>query len=161
KLIAAGLECSIEAGAGAEAGFRDEAYREVGVEPTADKGALLSGADVVFKVQPPTVSEVGLLKKGALLISFLQPSTQGPVLQALATARRLGAVVESYDVRPAVKEEVQSLGARFLELELEAQEGEGGYARAQSDEFLQKQRELLTDRVSASDVVVTTAAIPG
>jgi NAD(P) transhydrogenase subunit alpha len=82
-------------------------------------------------------------------------------LQAIATARRLGAVVEAYDVRPAVKEEVQSLGARFLELELEAQEGEGGYASAQSEEFLQKQRQVLTERVGASDVVVTTAAIPG
>ena len=66
-----------------------------------------------------------------------------------------------YDVRPAVKEEVQSLGARFLELDLEAQEGEGGYARAQSEEFLNKQRELLSERVGASDVVVTTAAVPG
>jgi NAD(P) transhydrogenase subunit alpha len=82
-------------------------------------------------------------------------------LQAIATARRLGAVVEAYDVRPAVREEVQSLGARFLEFELEAQEGQGGYAGAQSEEFLQKQRELLTERVGASDVVVTTAAIPG
>jgi len=237
KLVAAGLEVSLEAGAGRLAGFRDEAYREVGVELAAEKGALLSAADVVFKVQAPDVQEVGLLKKDALLISFLQPATQGPIiealarqgvtafslellprisraqsmdalssqgslagykgvlmaanrlgkyfpmlmsaagtipparvlvlgagvagLQAIATARRLGAVVEAYDVRPAVKEEVQSLGARFLELELEAQEGEGGYARAQSDEFLQKQRELLTERVSASDVVVTTAAIPG
>ena len=62
-------------------------------------------------------------------------------LQAIATARRLGAVVEAYDVRPAVKEEVKSLGATFLELELEAQEGQGGYAREQSEEFLTRQRE--------------------
>jgi NAD(P) transhydrogenase subunit alpha len=237
KLIAAGLDCSVEAGAGAAASFRDDAYREVGVDLATEKRATLSAADVVFKVQPPTVSEVALLKSGAMLISFLQPATQGHViealarqgvtafslellprisraqsmdalssqgslagykavlmaanrlgryfpmlmsaagtipparvlvlgagvagLQAIATARRLGAVVEAYDVRPAVREEVQSLGARFLELELEAQEGEGGYARAQSEEFLQKQRELLTERVGASDVVVTTAAIPG
>jgi NAD(P) transhydrogenase subunit alpha len=82
-------------------------------------------------------------------------------LQAIATARRLGAVVEAYDVRPAVKEEVRSLGATFLELELEAQEGQGGYAREQSEEFLTRQRELLSERVAAADVVVTTAAIPG
>jgi NAD(P) transhydrogenase subunit alpha len=82
-------------------------------------------------------------------------------LQAIATARRLGAVVEAYDVRPAVKEEVKSLGAKFLELELEAQEGQGGYAREQSEEFLDRQRQLLTERVAAADVVLTTAAIPG
>jgi NAD(P) transhydrogenase subunit alpha len=82
-------------------------------------------------------------------------------LQAIATARRLGAVVEAYDVRPASKDEVKSLGATFLELELESQEGQGGYAREQSEDFLSKQRELLTDRVAAADVVITTAAIPG
>jgi NAD(P) transhydrogenase subunit alpha len=82
-------------------------------------------------------------------------------LQAIATARRLGAVVEAYDVRPAVKDEVHSLGATFLELPLEAQEGTGGYAREQSEDFLRRQRELLGDRVAASDVVITTAAIPG
>jgi NAD(P) transhydrogenase subunit alpha len=64
-------------------------------------------------------------------------------------------------VRPAVKEEVKSLGATFLELELEAQEGQGGYAREQSEEFLTRQREMLTERVGAADVVITTAAIPG
>lgn len=82
-------------------------------------------------------------------------------LQAIATARRLGAVVEAFDVRPAVKEEVKSLGARFVELELEAQEGSGGYAREQSEEFLARQRELVGEHVAASDVVITTAAIPG
>jgi NAD(P) transhydrogenase subunit alpha len=82
-------------------------------------------------------------------------------LQAIATSRRLGAVVEAYDVRPAVKDEVHSLGATFLELPLEAQEGTGGYAREQSEDFLRRQRELLGDRVAASDVVITTAAIPG
>jgi NAD(P) transhydrogenase subunit alpha len=82
-------------------------------------------------------------------------------LQAVATAHRLGAVVEAYDVRPAVKEEVKSLGATFLELKLSAEAGEGGYAREQSEEFLVKQREMLTERVKAADVVITTAAIPG
>src|SRR5207244_9142283 len=82
-------------------------------------------------------------------------------LQAIATARRLGAIVEAFDVRPAVKEEVKSLGATFIELPLQAQEGQGGYAREQSPEFLRRQQELLGDRVAAADVVITTAAVPG
>jgi NAD(P) transhydrogenase subunit alpha len=82
-------------------------------------------------------------------------------LQAIATARRLGAVVSAYDVRPAVKEEVQSLGATFIELALEGQQGEGGYAHEQSEEFLRKQRELIGEHVAKSDVVITTAAVPG
>jgi NAD(P) transhydrogenase subunit alpha len=82
-------------------------------------------------------------------------------LQAIATARRLGAVVSAYDVRPAVKEEVESLGATFIELPLETQEGEGGYAKEQSEEFLRKQRELIGEHIAKSDVVITTAAVPG
>jgi NAD(P) transhydrogenase subunit alpha len=84
-------------------------------------------------------------------------------LQAIATAKRLGAKVEAYDVRPAVKDQIQSLGARFVELPLDTSdaEGAGGYARAQSDEFLAKQRELLGARVKLADAVVTTAAVPG
>jgi NAD(P) transhydrogenase subunit alpha len=82
-------------------------------------------------------------------------------LQAIATARRLGAVVEGYDVRAAAAEEVRSLGATFVELELETQEGAGGYAKEQSEDFLRKQRELIGEHVAASDVVITTAAIPG
>ncbi len=82
-------------------------------------------------------------------------------LQAIATARRLGAQVRAYDVRAAAKEEVQSLGAAFVELELESQEGAGGYAREQSEEFLARQRELIGNEVAAADVVITTAAVPG
>ena len=82
-------------------------------------------------------------------------------LQAIATARRLGAVVEGYDVRAAAAEEVRSLGATFVELELETQEGTGGYAKEQSEDFLARQRELIGKHVAASDVVITTAAIPG
>ena len=82
-------------------------------------------------------------------------------LQAIATARRLGAVVEGYDVRAAAAEEVRSLGATFVELELETQEGAGGYAKEQSEDFLRRQRELIGTHVAASDVVITTAAIPG
>ena len=84
-------------------------------------------------------------------------------LQAIATARRLGAVVEAYDLRPAVREQVESLGARFVALELEAKDAEtaGGYARAQGEDFYRRQRELLARRVAAADVVITTALVPG
>lgn len=84
-------------------------------------------------------------------------------LQAIATARRLGAVVQAYDVRPAVKEQVESVGARFVELPLETEgaEGKGGYARALDESFYQRQRELMAKVVAESDVVITTAAIPG
>jgi len=237
KLIAASLEVSVESGAGAAAYFPDDAYEKAGVKVVKTADALLKDADAVLKVQAPAPNEIGLLKSGAVLISFLQPSTQADVvralakrgvtafslellprisraqsmdalssqasaagykavllaagrlgkffpmmmtaagtvaparvlvmgagvagLQAIATARRLGAVVSAYDVRPAVKEEVQSLGATFIELALESQQGEGGYAREQSEEFLRKQRELIGEHVAKSDVVITTAAVPG
>ena len=233
-LVKAGLQVTIETGAGTSAFFSDAAYIDVGANVTDAATAL--GSDAVLKVQPPTPEEVGRLHTGAVLISFLQPATNADAvkalakqkvsafsldlvprisraqsmdalssqagiagyksvllaanhlpkffpllmtaagtvaparvlvmgagvagLQAIATSRRLGAVVEAYDVRPAVKDEVHSLGATFLELPLEAQEGTGGYAREQSEDFL-RQRELLGDRVAASDVVITTAAIPG
>ena len=84
-------------------------------------------------------------------------------LQAIACARRLGGVVSAYDVRPAVKEQIQSLGGRFVELPMETGEAQdiSGYAREQSQEFYQRQRELLAKVVSDSDVVITTAVIPG
>jgi NAD(P) transhydrogenase subunit alpha len=84
-------------------------------------------------------------------------------LQAISTARRLGAKVEAYDVRPAVKEQVQSLGAKFVELPLESGDAEdkGGYARAQDEAFYKRQREMMLKVVAASDVVITTALIPG
>ena len=84
-------------------------------------------------------------------------------LQAISSARRLGAKVEAYDVRPAVKEQVQSLGARFLELPLESADAEdkGGYAKAQDESFYRRQREMMLKVVAASDVVITTALIPG
>ena len=84
-------------------------------------------------------------------------------LQAIASSRRLGAKVEAYDVRPAVKEQIESLGAKFVELPLETagSEDQGGYAKAQDETFYQRQRELLARTVAASAVVITTAAIPG
>jgi NAD(P) transhydrogenase subunit alpha len=84
-------------------------------------------------------------------------------LQAIATARRLGAVVEAYDVRPATREQIQSLGAKYVDLALEAQDAqdEGGYARAMDESFYRRQREVMARVVAASDVVISTAAIPG
>ena len=82
-------------------------------------------------------------------------------LQAIATARRLGAVVSAYDVRTAAAEEVKSLGATFVSLDLEALEGTGGYAREMTDDRAARQRELLTPFLAASDAVITTAAVPG
>ncbi|MGH9602387.1 MAG: Re/Si-specific NAD(P)(+) transhydrogenase subunit alpha [Terriglobales bacterium] len=84
-------------------------------------------------------------------------------LQAIGTARRLGAVVEAYDTRPAVKEQVESLGGKFAELALETQDAEdkGGYAKAQSDEFYRKQQEMMGRYVMAADVVIPTALVPG
>lgn len=237
KLIAAHLDVAIESGAGVAAYLTDQVFEQAGVSVVAGEAALLKDADVVLKVQAPAADEIQLLKKDAVLISFLQPATQGDIvkalakqgvtafslelvprisraqsmdalssqasaagykavliaaarlgkffpmmmtaagtvaparvlvmgagvagLQAIATARRLGAVVSAYDVRPAVKDEVRSLGATFIELPLETQEGEGGYAREQSEEFLRKQRELIGEHVAKSDVVITTAAVPG
>jgi len=84
-------------------------------------------------------------------------------LQAIASAKRMGAVVQAYDVRPVVKEQVESLGGKFVELELETEDAEtkGGYAKEMGEEFLKKQREMMTRVVAENDVVITTAAIPG
>jgi NAD(P) transhydrogenase subunit alpha len=84
-------------------------------------------------------------------------------LQAIATARRLGAVTSAYDIRPAVKDQVISLGAKFVELDLDTgqAEAQGGYAKAMGDEFYKKQRELLAKVCAQQDVIITTAAVPG
>ena len=237
KLIAAKLEVMVQVGAGSQAFYADEAYQKAGATIVPDARRVIADADALLKVQPPTLDEVSSLRNGAILIGFLQPSTNADVvqalakqkvtafslelvprisraqsmdalssqagvsgyksvllaanhlgkffpllitaagtvtparvlvlgagvagLQAIATARRLGAVVEAYDVRPAVKDEVKSLGASFVELPLQAQEGQGGYAAQQSEEFLKRQRELIGDHVASSDVVITTAAVPG
>jgi NAD(P) transhydrogenase subunit alpha len=237
RLAATGVETSVQAGAGVAASFSDEAYAQKGASVVGDAAALLANAEMVARVQPPTVEEAELLPEGVSLVSFLQPSAQPDVvkvlarrgvtaysldlvprisraqsmdalssqatvsgyraaldaaellpkffpmfmtaagtvppakvlvmgagvagLQAIATARRLGAQVRGYDIRAAAKEEVMSLGATFVELGLEAQEGSGGYAREQSEDFLARQRELIENEVAASDVVITTAAVPG
>lgn len=119
--------------------------------------AVLMAATRLGKYFPMLMTAAGTIPPARVLV--LGAGVAG--LQAIATARRLGAVVEAYDVRPAARDEVRSLGATFLELELESQEGEGGYAREQTEDFLRRQRELLTQRVAAADVVITTAAVPG
>jgi H+-translocating NAD(P) transhydrogenase subunit alpha len=119
--------------------------------------SALAGAERLPKFFPMFMTAAGTVPPAKVLV--LGAGVAG--LQAIATARRLGAQVRAYDVRAAAKEEVQSLGASFVELELETQEGAGGYARAQSEEFLTRQRELIGNEVAASDVVITTAAVPG
>jgi len=237
RLVGAEVEVVVQEGAGAKAHFPDAAYRDNGATVRAGALGTMGEADLVAKVNPPTVQEIELFPEGVTLVSFLQPAAQLDVvralaqrkvtafsldlvprisraqsmdalssqatvsgylsalvaavrlpkffplfmtaagtvppakvlvlgagvagLQAIATARRLGAQVRANDVRAAAKEEVQSLGATFVELELEAQEGAGGYAREQSDDFLTRQRELIGNEVAASDVVITTAAVPG
>lgn len=238
KLVNAGLAVQIETGAGARAGFSDEAYRTAGATIAADADAGYQAADIVFKVAPPEISEAGKLRSGCYLFALLDPyrntelvqilvarkvtafamelvprttrgqaidvlSSQASIagykavllgaeklgkifpllmtaagtiqparvvvlgagvagLMALATAKRLGATVEVSDVRPAVKEQVESLGGRFIDLpQMPAAEGTGGYAREVSKEFLEQQRAILKARLATADVVITTAQVPG
>jgi NAD(P) transhydrogenase subunit alpha len=234
KLKGRGADLSIERGAGATAYFADAAYGDVAVSD--DARALLSKADVLLKVQPPTLDEIAALKEGAVVIGHLQPhlspertralrdrgvtsfamellprttraqamdvlSSQAAVagykavliaaeaapkffpmlttaagtirpskvlvigagvagLQAIATARRLGAQVEGFDVRPETKEQIESLGAKFLDLGVSAS-GSGGYARELTAEEREKQQAALAEQLKSFDVVVTTAAVPG
>jgi NAD(P) transhydrogenase subunit alpha len=236
KLRDAGFEIRVERGAGDSAGFPDAAYEDAGAE-LVDGSSLLTGAQVVLRVAPPTSAETAALEAGTVLVGFLQPLTDregierlrergviafamesipritraqpmdalssqatvagykavllaanrvqklfpmlmtaagtiAPVralvvgagvagLQAIATARRLGAVVSGFDVRPAVKEQVESLGASFLDLGVRAEETEGGYARELTPEQQAQQQAALEDRIPDFDVVITTAAVPG
>jgi NAD(P) transhydrogenase subunit alpha len=121
------------------------------------RGALLA-AERLPKFFPMFMTAAGTVRPAKVLV--LGAGVAG--LQAIATARRLGAVVRANDVRSAAKDEVKSLGATFVELaDLETQEGAGGYARAQSDDFLARQREMVAAEVAAADAVITTAAVPG
>ncbi len=237
KLVRAGFEVVMEAGAGEAAYFPDNAFRESGVRIETDSEAL--GADIVLKVAPPTESEIGKMSSGGVFLGMLDPLGQ-PVLaremaarsvtalsmeltprisraqkmdalsamssvagyaavlqaaaelprffpllttaagtvkpanvlvlgagvaglQAIATARRLGARVSAYDIRDAAQEEVRSLGAKFVELAFETQEGAdtGGYAKALTEEKAAQQTELLIPHIGAADVVISTALVPG
>jgi NAD(P) transhydrogenase subunit alpha len=121
--------------------------------------AVLVAAGMLPKIFPMLTTAAGTIAPARVLV--VGAGVAG--LQAIATARRLGAVVEAYDVRPAVKEQVESLGAKFVELPVEevAAEDAGGYAKAQDETFYRRQQELMAKVVAASDVVVTTALVPG
>ena len=244
RLVASGAEVAVESGAGEQATFDDDSYRQAGATIAPDAPSLLGGADVVLKVQAPTMNpslgkhEVELLSKGATLIGLLQPltnlelvrmlaerevtsfsmdtipriaraqsmdalssmsslagykavllasnslgkylpmmitaaGTYAPAkglilgagvagLQAIATARRLGAVVQAFDVRPVVKEQVESLGATFVGLTEEMHtEDTGGYATELAEETQRKERELIHSYAREADFVICTALIPG
>jgi len=233
KLRAKGARIVLQDDTGASAYFPDAAYIDCEV---ASAGSALAQADVLLKVQPPSLEEIAALKEGAVVIGHLQPhlapertkalrdrkitsfamellprttraqamdvlSSQAAVsgykavliaaeaapkffpmlttaagtirpskvlivgagvagLQAIATAKRLGAQVEGFDVRPETKEQIESLGARFLDLGVSAA-GSGGYARELTAEEREQQQRALAEQLKAFDVVVTTAAVPG
>ena len=121
--------------------------------------AVLMAANASPKMFPMLMTAAGTVAPAKVLI--IGAGVAG--LQAISMARRLGASVEAYDLRPAVKEQVLSLGAKFVELPLDTSDSEdkGGYAKAQDEEFYKKQRELLGKVIASSDVVITTAAVPG
>ena len=119
--------------------------------------AVLLAASYSPQMFPMMMTAAGTLTPARVFI--LGAGVAG--LQAIATAKRLGAVVNAYDVRPVVKEQVESLGGKFVEMDLGTAEGEGGYAKEMDEEFYRKQRELMLKVIAESDVVITTAAIPG
>ena len=121
--------------------------------------AVLLAAETLPKIFPMLTTAAGTITPAKVLV--IGAGVAG--LQAIATARRLGAVVSAYDLRPAAKEQVQSLGGRFVELPIEAKDAQdaGGYAKAQGEEFYQRQRELLAKVIAESDVVITAAVVPG
>jgi len=237
-LVKAGLEVTVQAGAGSASSISDADYEEAGASIAASADEALGGAGMVLAVNAPSVEDVASMSEGTILVSFLSPltspdliralaaskitgismemvpritraqsmdalSSQATVagykavlmaadhlpkflpmfttaagtirpakvlilgagvagLQAIATARRLGAVVLAFDVRPAVKEQVESLGASFLEADEEvAAEGEGGYAKELSEDQHQKELDLIAGAIADCDIVITTAQIPG
>ena len=121
--------------------------------------AVLLAAGAMSRMYPLLMTAAGTITPARVLV--VGAGVAG--LQAIATARRLGAVVQAYDVRPAAREQVESLGARFVELEMETEtaEGAGGYAQEMDEDFYRRQRELMTAVVAESDAVITTAAVPG
>jgi len=234
KLKGLGAELLIESGIGARAHLPDSIF--AGVEVASDAASAIGRADVLLKVQPPTLEEVASLREGSVLIGYLAPHTDdarikalrdrkitafamellprttraqamdvlssqagmagykavliaaevsgkffpmlttaaGTIrpskvlivgagvagLQAIATARRLGAQVEGFDVRPETREQIESLGAKFLDLGVSAA-GSGGYARELTAEERAEQQRRLADHLKGIDVVITTAAVPG
>ncbi|MBC7886013.1 MAG: Re/Si-specific NAD(P)(+) transhydrogenase subunit alpha [Saprospiraceae bacterium] len=237
-LVKAGFDVMIENGAGSESFISDEQYVKAGANIVSGAADLLTQADVLLKVNPPSLKEIDSLKSGCVVISFLyafnnkdivdalvrknisafsmdavprttkaqrmdalssQASLGGykavmmganalgkifPLmmtaagtitpaktlifgagvagLQALATAKRLGSVVEVTDIRPGTKEEVESIGGRFLQVEGDdSVKVEGGYVKEVSEEYLRKQKEMINKHVADADLVITTAAVLG
>ena len=121
--------------------------------------AVLLGASAAPRIFPMLMTAAGTLQPARVLIMGVGVAG----LQACATAKRLGAVVEAYDVRPAAREQILSVGAKPVELDLDTgeSEGAGGYAKEQGEDFLRRQRELMTEVVARQDIIITTAAIPG
>jgi NAD(P) transhydrogenase subunit alpha len=121
--------------------------------------AVLLAAEALPKMFPMMMTAAGTVAPARVFVVGVGVAG----LQAIASAKRMGAVVQAYDVRPAVKEQVESLGGKFVELGLETGDTEtkGGYAKEMGEEFLRKQREMMTRVVAENDVVITTAAVPG
>lgn len=239
KLIAMGLQVSVESGAGLSSSYTDSHYLAAGAIVEKNRMSIIKTCDLLLAVQAPNHETIDSLKPGAILVSFIWPlqnkeyvehlkkkkitslamdtiprisraqsmdalssmsniagykaaligagtldkympmmmTAAGTIpparvlvlgagvagLQAIATAKRLGAIVEAFDVRPVVKEQVESLGAKFVEVPLEEEntETKGGYAKELSDRNKEKQREVIHQHVKKSDIVITTALIPG
>ena len=238
KLVKSGVNVRVQRGAGSAASFPDAEYEKAGATLADGGAALVADADLLACVAKPAPELLGAMRRGAVLVGFLNPlgdaaylqtlaqsgvtalamemipritraqsmdalSSQSNIagykavllaatalpkffpmlttaagtipparalvlgagvagLQAIATARRLGAVVSGYDVRAAVKEQVQSLGATFLEFDLGGSaEGSGGYARELTAEEQEKQRAWMVEQIGKNDVVITTALVPG
>jgi len=121
--------------------------------------AVVEAAELLPKYFPMLMTSAGTIAPAKVFV--IGAGVAG--LMAIATAKRLGSVVEAYDTRPVVKEQVESVGAKFVEFDLETEgsEDKGGYAKAQSDDFYKKQQEQMKAKVAGVDVVITTAAIPG
>tara|TARA_B000000557_G_scaffold69525_1_gene54869 strand:+ start:209 stop:1345 length:1137 start_codon:yes stop_codon:yes gene_type:complete len=240
ELVKAGLSVMVETQAGIKSYISDTDYKNAGASIIESKEELLSKADILLKVLPPTLDQIVLLQPKSIVVSFCQTtrdidivkalkeqsvtgfsmhliprttlaqkmdalSSQANIagykavliaaskigvympllmtaagtirpakvlvlgagvagLQAIATAKRLGAQVEAFDVRPIVKEQVESLGAKFIEVDSSNDSegvGDGGYAKETSEDYKNRQQKLIHDHISKSDVVVTTALIPG
>lgn len=124
--------------------------------------AVVTGADEYGRFMPMLMTAAGTVKAARVLIMGVGVAG----LQAIATAKRLGSVIEAFDVRPETKEQAESLGAKFVEVELSAEEREaqksaGGYAREMSDDYKRRQSALIAERAKNADIVITTALIPG
>ncbi|MFW5838536.1 MAG: Re/Si-specific NAD(P)(+) transhydrogenase subunit alpha [Bacillota bacterium] len=119
--------------------------------------SVIIGANESPKMFPMMMTAAGTITPAHVFV--LGVGVAG--LQAIATAKRLGAVVSAYDVRSEVKEQVESLGAKFVEFDLESAEGEGGYAKKMDDAFYERQRQMMLEELKTKDVVITTANIPG